>query len=244
MSPTFKPCEKHGKEARWPEYQCDDCKQEYWIEKEKKDKADRLERWIKDLNLPPRVFDASKTFPQGHPAHLLTEKWKEIASEYGAVILSGRMGTGKSAWACSRIVETRGGEPIFRSMIGMIQDIRSTWTNSSSTSEKMVMKEFFSCPLLVIDDMGVQGGTENERNIIYQILMERYNYFRPTIITTNLNHKTPEGKAEIIKCFGRQIFDRFEGGFYSCEDWPRVRGVEKVGYVEPVEYKVRTKLVM
>ncbi len=232
-NPEFKDCIKHHVPSPWPDYECEDCKTDIYVQEAKRQEIERRGNWLLNLNLPPRVFDPFKTFPSNHPSRELDKTWKEIASEYGAVILSGRMGTGKSAWACSKIAELGGGKPIFRSMIGMIQDIRATWNNAGK-SEATVLKNFCECNLLVIDDFGVQGGTENERNLTYAILTERYNYFRPTIITTNLNFKTPEGKAQVIQCLGNQIYDRFNGGFYSCEDWPRIRGVEKVGFVQPI----------
>jgi len=75
--------------------------------------------------------------------------------------------------------------------------------------------------LLVIDEVGVQFGTDTERMILYEVLDLRYEAMLPVILTSNIrNMKTLE------KLLGERIIDRlFEGEsrilFFDWESYRR-----------------------
>ena len=61
--------------------------------------------------------------------------------------------------------------------------------------------------LLVIDEVGIQFGTDTERMILYEILDLRYEAMRPVILTTNITDL-----KSLEKLLGERIIDRlFEG---------------------------------
>ena len=69
----------------------------------------------------------------------------------------------------------------------VIQHIRSTWRKDSEASEVDVLAEFANVPLLVIDEIGMQYGTESEQNHLFDVLDRRYRDMMPTILLTNQN---------------------------------------------------------
>ncbi len=61
--------------------------------------------------------------------------------------------------------------------------------------------------LLVIDEVGIQFGTDTERMILYEILDLRYEAMLPVILTTNITDL-----KSLEKLLGERIIDRlFEG---------------------------------
>jgi DNA replication protein DnaC len=149
----------------------------------------------------------------------LDAAWKDLSKKHGAVTLTGARGIGKSAWACRVLFLNRQG--YFTSLIAMIREIRQTWDGIGS--EKDVMDFYCETPILVVDEVGVQTRSENEKLLLYEILVNRYEYFRPTILTTNLDAGNPRGRKELIDCIGARVWDRIMGGWVDCSAWPRCR---------------------
>ena len=111
---------------------------------------------------------------------------------------------------------------VFISLVSLIGEIRSTWNGNGDEREKI--REYTEMPLLVVDEVGVQSRSENERLLLYEILVSRYENLKATILTTNLNAATAEGKKELIDCIGARVWDRIMGGWVDCSSWPRCRG--------------------
>ena len=65
-----------------------------------------------------------------------------------------------------------------------------------------MLKTFTDCGLLILDEVGIQAGTENERNILFDVLNTRYADMRPTIVISNLK------LVEITNYLGTRIIDR------------------------------------
>jgi DNA replication protein DnaC len=73
--------------------------------------------------------------------------------------------------------------------------------------------------LLIIDEVGVQYGTEGEQVIMFDIINRRYRDAMPTILITNL------GKEGFKKYLGERSFDRLrENGIWVPFDWESHRG--------------------
>lgn len=69
------------------------------------------------------------------------------------------------------------------------------------------MQGFTATDLLILDEVGVQFGTDYEKVIITDIINRRYNDMRPTIILSNLD------ELELCDYLGARVMDRmFEGG--------------------------------
>lgn len=126
-----------------------------------------------------------------------------------SLFLLGKVGTGKTLMAyiiahelISKNVKTK----IYR-VIDLVKLIRDTWAKDSEKTEKQQMDYLESLNLLVIDEVGVQSGTDNEKQILYDILDRRYNAMRPNVLIGNLKRSDLEAQL------GTRVFDRLvEGG--------------------------------
>ena len=129
----------------------------------------------------------------------------EIAESGKCLVLLGGVGTGKTHLAICMLkaMISEGGTGVFLSVSDLILSIRSTW-NTGGTAEKMNL--YCDAHLLVLDEVGVQAGTENERQILFSIINRRYNEMKPTVLISNLD------MAAFKSFVGLRIFDRLKEG--------------------------------
>ncbi|SKC32549.1 DNA replication protein DnaC [Photobacterium piscicola] len=79
---------------------------------------------------------------------------------------------------------------------------RDTYRQDSATSETALIRFLSNVDLLVIDELGVQHNSNNERVMINRIIDERYTLEKPTGVITNLQ------SDELITTLGRAAVDR------------------------------------
>jgi len=135
------------------------------------------------------------------------------------LIFSGLPGTGKSHLATAilqAIMPDNVG--MYVTCMGVIRSVRGTWRKDSERSETEVLRALSDVPLLVIDEIGVQYGTDGEQTILFDLLDRRYRDMRPTILLTNQDKR---GLKELI---GERSFDRLvETSKWVAFDWPSHR---------------------
>ena len=142
-----------------------------------------------------RAFTLSKDFASDFDEKLKQGAW---------IVMSGAPGTGKSHLAIGilRDVLLTGRRGAYMTCTQMIQTIRSTWRKDSEDGESDVIKALTDLDLLVVDEVGVQFGTDSEQNHIFDVLDSRYREMRPTIILTNMDKEGLKGFV------GDRVFDR------------------------------------
>lgn len=148
------------------------------------------------------------------------------------IVISGRVGTGKTFLMyclinrdCPIKTLDYGSKPIeiyendkyeFTTIKAIIDDIRAGWK-----SKAVDISKYLTTPILIVDEIGLQYGTDSERIELYEIFNERWNQELPTIAISNLNKKAPAGKNSIETILGQRICDRlFSGADYfelNCE---------------------------
>jgi DNA replication protein DnaC len=102
--------------------------------------------------------------------------------------------------------------------MGLIRRVRATWRRDSERTEEDVLAMLASVDLLVIDEIGVQYGTEGEQTILFEVLDRRYCDMRPTILLTN------QGKDGFRDYIGARSFDRLtETARWVSFDWASYR---------------------
>jgi len=156
------------------------------------------------------------------------------------LIMTGRPGTGKTHLACAianSLIE-QGHTCVFITASKMIRKIRETYRRDSEFTEQQIIDSLRDVDLLIIDEVGVQRGTESEEHLLFEVLNERNSVFAPTIILSNLT-------ANQIKDYiGERALDRLRegGGKLVVFDWESYRGrVAEDSDLPGAEYPVRTE---
>lgn len=136
-------------------------------------------------------------------------------------ILIGNHGTGKNL-LCALVCKTLAANSysaLHTTVQRLVRRVRQAWRTGSQETESDVINSFVKPDLLVIDEVGVQQGSTNEINIITEIINDRYEEVRPTILISNLTFEQLEATL------GPRIIDRFyEGGSFLLEfNWESYR---------------------
>ena len=214
---------------------CPDCKElalatERQAEAVQKAQAARLriEAMLEDAAIPARFigrsFENFNAATDGQRAALKVAK--DFADNFDGhlkrgtgLILSGLPGTGKSHLAgavLQAIMPAHCG--LYTTCMSVIRTVRGTWRKDSERSESEVLRTLGAVPLLVLDEIGVQYGTDGEQTILFDVLDRRYRDMMPTILLTNQDR---DGFKQFI---GERSFDRLtEISRWVAFDWQSYR---------------------
>lgn len=147
------------------------------------------------------------------------ENFDARAKRGEGLILSGMPGTGKSHLAGAillGLLPKRVG--MYTTCMGIIRAVRGTWRKDSERSEGQVLSALRSVPLLVVDEIGVQYGTDGEQTILFDVLDGRYREMQPTVLLTN------QDRAGFKQFIGERAYDRLtETCRWIPFDWPSYR---------------------
>ncbi len=145
-----------------------------------------------------------------------------IGGKSGSLALLGKVGTGKTHLACAITIELMrktGKQAYYRTVRDMIREVRATWHRDAPETEANVIDRLTQAPLLVLDEVGVMTGTDNEMLILFDVLDGRYREGLPTIVSSNLNR---QGLQDTL---GERMYDRLrDGGKVLVFDWASHRG--------------------
>lgn len=144
---------------------------------------------------------------------------KTISETGGGLIFSGKVGTGKTHLALSigRHLANIGVYTLYISLSDLVREVRATWKGDGH--EDFVFRKYQQCDLLIIDEVGVQAGSENERNILFEIIDGRYKDMLPTIVISNLE------REKICDMISERSVDRItQGGALVPFTWKSERG--------------------
>ena len=112
------------------------------------------------------------------------------------------------------------GVVLFTTVMRAIRGIKDTWAKGSETTETQAIEALVFPDLLILDEVGVQFGSETEKLMLFDVLNERYEKRKPCLLLSNL-------AIEDVKAFlGERVFDRLreDGGEAVAFDWESYRG--------------------
>lgn len=130
------------------------------------------------------------------------ENFAAYAKKGASLILSGQPGTGKSHLSAAVLQKIITRNVRYLTCMDLIRAVRETWRRDSEKSETEVLRYFETLDLLVIDEVGMQYGTDGEQNIIFDVIDRRYREVKPLILITNQNR---EGFDKFV---GDRVVDR------------------------------------
>ena len=129
-------------------------------------------------------------------------KWAEVRTKNIGLLLWGGVGTGKSFFA-GCIANALMEQEISVRMTNFAS-ILNDLSNSFSGRNDMVDR-LCSYPLLIIDDFGIERGTEYALEQVYNIIDARYRSKKPLIVTTNLTLTDLKNPQDVAHA---RIYDR------------------------------------
>ncbi len=150
------------------------------------------------------------------------------ATDFDAVLKTGRsaifvgqVGTGKTHLACGialQVLTKR--TALYTTVMQAVRRIRGTWAKGTAETESEALAAFVHPALLIIDEVGIQYGTEAERVHLFEILDGRYSNRLPTLLLSNLTID------QVSEAIGARALDRLkeDGGKIIAFDWPSHRG--------------------
>ena len=121
--------------------------------------------------------------PQMCHAHRYVEQWQTMRTKNLGLLLWGGVGTGKSFLAgCIANALMEQEVPVRMTNFARILNE----LNGSFSGRNDIVDKLCRYPLLIIDDFGMERGTEYALEQIYHIVDSRYRSQKPLIVTTNL----------------------------------------------------------
>ncbi|MDT8894210.1 ATP-binding protein [Halomonas sp. I1] len=137
------------------------------------------------------------------------------------LVLMGNMGTGKTHLAVGLIryvTRTLAVQAQYVTAPALFSRVRASYSGNGET-EAQILDELVAAPLLVIDEIGVGKGSDNELNLTYSLLGQRYDACRPTVIITNLM------SDDLRSWLGERVVDRLrETSPVVLFNWESYRG--------------------
>ncbi len=156
-----------------------------------------FEEFVVSTESQRKAVELSKRFVRG---------WEKAKQGGYGLLFVGNCGTGKTHLACAimqaLIDRYERFNPYYYRVSEVFSAVRKTYIPGSFTTEEDVIEKFCAMDLLVLDEIGVQKGSEAERRTLFAILDARMGNKKPTILLTNLKRK------ELEDVIGERLYDR------------------------------------
>jgi DNA replication protein DnaC len=162
--------------------------------------------------------------PHGNPAqvvkvrdYLLTLMSPEAfkARPANGLLLYGHPGTGKTSAGLGVLYDwgrcfssSEGIAARFQDFGELMVRIRSSWRKDARQTVDEIHAEMFRPKILMLDDIGKRA-TPEDQETISTLVNGRINRGKPTIVTTNSDLTTPEGRAEFLAACDSRVLERY-----------------------------------
>lgn len=118
---------------------------------------------------------------------------------FQTLIFLGNVGTGKTHLACGIIRECGG---LYRLASSIVEELRRAKSFNADKTEAKILDAYGRTSLLIIDEIGRGAVAAEEQYMLYQIINERYNRRKPTVLISN------QTKKEFLQYIGIAAADR------------------------------------
>ena len=169
------------------------CEQERLDREAAEQEAERHHRAVADLKDKGFTDPAMRTWtfandngkcPQMKHAHFYVENWTAMQEENIGYLLWGGVGTGKSYFAgciANALMEQEVAVRMTNFAL-ILNDLTASFEGRNEYIARLCR-----APLLILDDFGMERGTEYGLEQVYNVVDSRYRSRRPLIVTTNLS---------------------------------------------------------
>ena len=203
------------------------------IEREKEAALEREQlKWKAKINgaaiperFKDRTLDNYKAKTTGQKKALAfskeyAENFDQVMKAGRSAIFVGKPGTGKTHLAIGIALEIikQQRSPVFVTVQRLIRRVKDSWHTKNET-ESEVVDVFASPDLLILDEVGVQFGSEFEKQMLFDVLNERYEKLKPSILLSNIP------REQLSDYLGERVTDRLRenGGKMIGFDWDSYR---------------------
>ena len=199
------------------------------LEKNRDDRF-KINRGISKRNVDVTFDDFHQDLPnQKRAVKVMYKLGKDVfnGEQTPSIIITGGVGTGKTMLA-SAMLNRLGSRKSYRivKLIDLIRSLKETWSRDAQATEREVIQFYSNLDLLVIDEIGMQFGSDTEKMFLFDIIDGRYEAMKPTVIISNLPIMgTREKPACIFDIIGERALDRLRdgGGQMLAFDWSSAR---------------------
>lgn len=165
---------------------------------------------IRDAGIPPR-YKTAKLSDFGD--EVVRQVSPFVDGSCQGALIHGPVGTGKTHLGVATLKAAVVGAVRARNRASMLvtsapdllTKIRSSFCDGAALSEDDLIQRYSSVEFLLVDDLGVERGTEFAIQTLYLIVDARYTAMRRTVFTSNLN------VTEIAERLGDRIASRICG---------------------------------
>ena len=135
-------------------------------------------------------------------AHSYVELWEQMKDENHGLILWGKVGTGKSYFAgcIANALMEREISVCMTNFAAILNDLAASFKDRNEYIARLC-----SFPLLILDDFGMERGTEYGLEQVYNVIDSRYRSGKPLIATTNLTLEELQNPEDTAHA---RIYDR------------------------------------
>ncbi len=190
-------------------------------EEAERERLENIDRFIRASGMPNRYWNADLKFEPVNPSHgRARDALLALVEQPGMLALLGPRGVGKTYLACAlarKFIEARR-LAIYVRTLDVFLRLRATFKKESPESERAVVQELVSPPLLILDEAGVRGGSDWEGNVLADLIDRRYGAMKATIFIAN------QRPQKFLASVGDSIASRLAetGSIVNCA-WPSFR---------------------
>jgi DNA replication protein DnaC len=126
------------------------------------------------------------------------------------LIIRGPLGTGKTHMICAFIQWYRKEKAQYWKLSDIMRTVRDGYYpyRDEKETELRFIERLATVPILVIDEIGRQTGSQFEGGFIFDVVDGRYGNLLPTIIVSNLPVDAEEGEPSMTSYLGISVMNR------------------------------------